>query len=226
MSIQFGRIDDLASAAAAGPGPERDELTELCYDLVRYQINRRGYFPAKGMTRADLVQEGVTGVLDALRYWIPERMRSFSNFALICIDRNLQEALTRAYRVKHRPLNDAVSLDKPAYTDKQGQASTAETRLTTWRLSNPAGRNPLHLLLEAEATQEIRDALGRAAGSEVERVALQRCILQGEPYQIAAAALGCHYKSIDNACQRVRRKLRRMVEQGEISPATAKGASL
>jgi len=188
-----------------------EELVEVARDgnelaietlLTRYRhyarAKARSYFLA-GADREDIVQEGMIGLFKAIRDFRPDRNSAFRAFAELCITRQIITAIKTATRQKHIPLNSYVSLNKQAAPDEDDGRSLGEV-LTSTEILDPA-----ELLISAEEIAAIKESMGRLL-SELETEVL-RLYMDGKSYQEIGDMLGRHVKSIDNALQRIKRKL-------------------
>jgi RNA polymerase sporulation-specific sigma factor len=170
--------------------------------LVRYRhyarAKARTYFLA-GADRDDIVQEGLIGLFKAIRDFEPGKGTAFRAFAELCITRQIITAVKSATRQKHIPLNSYVSLTKVTTED--------EGRTVAQRTSDPA-----ELIISAEEVAALRSSLAEVlSGLETEVLSLY---MEGKSYQQIADGLGRHVKSIDNALQRIKRKLEPYVGAG------------
>ena len=138
------------------------------------------------------------GLYKAIRDYKEERLSSFRAFAELCITRQMITAIKTATRQKHIPLNSYVSLNKPVYDDDSDR--TLIDVLSAGRMANPED-----LLIGQEDYAAIEERIGEVL-SVLEREVLLS-YLSGKSYQEIAEELGRHVKSIDNALQRVKRKL-------------------
>ncbi len=155
------------------------------------RICSRPYFLIGGDTE-DLIQEGMIGLLSAIREYDPDKGASFKTFANICIHNRIQSAVRSASQKKHRPLNDCVPFD---------DVLSDESKSLGTRFSHPS---PEEQVLARETQQEFSTYpryLSKFENSVAERY------LAGSSYQEIAASLDCPIKSVDNAIQRIRRKL-------------------
>ena len=141
----------------------------------------------------DLIQEGMLGLFKAIRDYRPEKSDSFGAFAKLCISRQLYTAIQAASRQKHTPLNTYVELT-------EGLEGVEDT---------PQGKSPEELLIDQEAAEGMLEQM-TALLSPLEHTILER-YLDGENYIQIAEALGKTPKSIDNALQRIRRKLKKFI---------------
>jgi RNA polymerase sporulation-specific sigma factor len=158
----------------------------------------RSYFLA-GADREDIVQEGMIGLYKAIRDFQAERNSSFRAFAELCITRQIITAIKTATRQKHAPLNSYVSLNKTSSGDDDDERSFADSFV------GEAVADPAELVISAEEIAGIRASMGEVLSS-LETEVLQ-LYMDGKSYQEIAGALGRHVKSIDNALQRIKRKL-------------------
>jgi RNA polymerase sporulation-specific sigma factor len=198
MSENLGDLDD---EALVGRVREGDELA-LDLLLTRYRhyarAKARSYFLA-GADKEDIVQEGMIGLFKAIRDFQDAKNTAFRAFAELCITRQIITAIKTATRQKHMPLNSYVSLNKPSSQDDDDQRSLADT------LVAPTFSDPVDLVISAEEVADIRSSMGRVLSSLETEVL--RLYMDGKSYQQIADMLGRHVKSIDNALQRIKRKL-------------------
>ena len=178
--------------------------------LTRYRhyarAKARSYFLA-GADKEDIVQEGMIGLYKAIRDFDPEQSTAFRAFAELCITRQIITAIKTATRQKHQPLNSYVSLNRPlsnAENDDRSLADSIETREVA---------DPAELVISAEEVDSIRETMGELL-SELEAEVLQ-LYMDGKSYQQIADMLGRHVKSIDNALQRIKRKLEHHITGGD-----------
>lgn len=185
------------------------------YEALECLINRyknfvrakaRSYFLI-GADHEDIVQEGMIGLYKAIRDFRGDKLASFKAFAELCITRQIITAIKTATRQKHIPLNSYVSLDKPCHDDSD----------RTLYDSLPGGWhfNPEQVYITQEEYKDIEDKISQIL-SELERKVLM-LYLDGRSYQEIAVDLNRHVKSIDNALQRVKRKLEKYLEIREIT---------
>ena len=152
----------------------------------------------------DIVQEGMIGLYKAIRDFRPEKLASFRAFAELCITRQIITAIKTATRQKHIPLNSYVSLNKPLYDEESDR--TLLDVITEGRSADPE-----ELLIGRESYVSIESRIDEAL-SPLERRVLA-AYLDGKSYQEIAQMLGRHVKSIDNALQRVKHKLEKLMEE-------------
>jgi RNA polymerase sporulation-specific sigma factor len=213
----------LTTAASDDTLVDRCQLGEeaaLNLLLERYRsfarAKARGYFIAGG-DLDDLEQEGMIGLFKAVRDYRPEREASFRSFAELCITRQIITAIKTATRQKHRPLNQYVSLWGMRLVDDPGEALVEE--LPHHRVPDPADE-----LVSSEDLADMHTSLARMlSGLEVDVLQLY---VEGRTYQEIGERLGRQAKSIDNALQRIKRKLEghlaaRLPDAGALTPAVA-----
>lgn len=191
---------------------QADDEDALVVVLERYRkfarAKARSYFLVGG-DREDIVQEGMIGLYKAVRDYSAGEGASFRSFAELCITRQILTAIKTATRQKHQPLNSYVSLDQPHSDDPS--YTVGDTILVQERgeLGDPL--SSLITSQELAALQRSFDALL----SDLEGDVLELYV-QGRSYQEIAEMLGRHVKSIDNALQRIKRKLEPHLDGGEV----------
>ena len=193
---------ELQSLVAAGDRTAEDVLAERYVRLVR--ACARPLFLAGGDSE-DLIQEGMFGLLSAIRQYDPGAGSSFRSFAEHCIRMRLLSAVKSASRLKHFPLNDGMSLEQLSEDPNTQLPVTPEV----------FRRSPEDLVLARESKEELYTAFNRCL-SRLESAVLG-LYLEGLSYREIAQTLGKQPKVIDNAVQRIRRKLARDTDLGEIS---------
>jgi RNA polymerase sporulation-specific sigma factor len=170
--------------------------------LQRYRhyarAKARSYFLA-GADREDIVQEGMIGLFKAVRDFREEKNTAFRAFAELCITRQIITAIKSASRQKHIPLNSYVSLNRPIHREETDESPLAE-HLRAQEIADPA-----ELVISAEQITSLKESMGREL-SDLETDVLMLYI-DGKSYQEIADVLGRHVKSVDNALQRIKRKL-------------------
>ena len=186
----------LVMRARNGDGNALDALIRRYHGFVRLKAS--SYFLAGGDAE-DLIQEGLIGLYKAVRDFSPEKS-SFRSFAELCVTRQIITAIKTATRFKHAPLNTYVSFSHtPA-----GQESEADCTLGD-ALPGPSVDDPSVCVISTEELQSLVFTLGTGL-SKLEADAL-KLYLEGESYETMAERLGCDTKTIDNALQRVKRKV-------------------
>jgi RNA polymerase sporulation-specific sigma factor len=189
--------EELVERARAGEEKAIEALLQRYRHYARAKA--RSYFLA-GADKEDIVQEGMIGLFKAVRDFRPEKGTVFRAFAELCITRQILTAVKTATRQKHMPLNSYVSLNTPSRgTDQDAERALADV------ISAQAAVDPAELVISAEEIATIRDSLGSVLSPlEVEVLQLY---MDGNSYQQIADTLSRHVKSIDNALQRIKRKL-------------------
>ncbi len=193
--------EEIAVLAQQGDSLASEFLLNKYKNFVRSKA--RSYFLV-GADHEDIVQEGMIGLFKAFRDFKPDKLSSFRAFAELCITRQIITAIKTATRQKHIPLNSYVSLNKPIYDEESDR--TLLDVITEGRATNPE-----ELLIGQEDLSSIEGRIGEAL-SDLEWEVLTS-YLDGKSYQEIAEDLGRHVKSIDNALQRVKRKLERLIEE-------------
>lgn len=200
--------DELVLAARAG---DDEAFTVL---LTRYRafarVKARSYFLV-GADREDIVQEGMIGLYKAIRDFNCERESSFRAFAELCVTRQIITAIKTATRQKHGPLNNYVSFSRPVSGDDDGERVLADV-LPTVAISDPAD-----LVISAERIRALQSHFDEVL-SELETEVL-RLYVGGKSYQEIAEQLQRHVKSIDNALQRIKRKLEEHLHARSVADA-------
>jgi RNA polymerase sporulation-specific sigma factor len=208
FTSQFEDMDDEAIIEAAvqhGNSEALDFLIKKYRNFVRAKA--RSYFLI-GADKEDIVQEGMIGLYKAIRDYKEDKLTSFKAFAELCITRQIITAIKTATRQKHIPLNSYVSLDKPIYDDESDR-----TLLDV--ISGAKVMDPEELIINREEFDNMEDKMAQLL-SDLERKVLA-LYLDGQSYQEISEELNRHVKSIDNALQRVKRKLERYLEVREIT---------
>lgn len=193
--------EELALLAQQGDEDALEYLLNKYKNFVRSKA--RSYFLI-GADHEDIVQEGMIGLYKAIRDFKPEKLSSFRAFAELCITRQIITAIKTATRQKHIPLNSYVSLNKPIYDEESDR--TLLDVITEGRVANPED-----MLISQEDVGLIEDRIGQMLSS-LEREVLS-AYLDGKSYQEIALELDRHVKSIDNALQRVKRKLEKFLDE-------------
>ncbi len=195
-----------------------EEIVEIArvgdIDAQEYLINKyKNYVRAKARTyfllggdKEDLIQEGMIGMYKAIRDFRSDKLSSFRAFAELCITRQIITAIKTATRQKHIPLNSYVSLNKPIYDEDSDR--TLLDVITGNKVTDPE-----ELIISREEFTEIETKMGELLSSLEWKVLMY--YLEGKSYQEIAEDLGRHVKSIDNALQRVKRKLEKYLADRE-----------
>jgi len=188
-----------------GDSEALDYLIHKYKNFVRAKA--RSYFLI-GADKEDIVQEGMIGLYKAIRDYKEDKLTTFKAFAELCITRQIITAIKTATRQKHIPLNSYVSLDKPIY-DEESDRTLMDV------ITGAKGMNPEELIISREQFDSIEGKMNELL-SDLERKVLA-LYLDGQSYQEISEELNRHVKSIDNALQRVKRKLERYLEFREIT---------
>ena len=184
----------------------QDYLLQKYRNFVRAKA--RSYFLI-GAEKEDIIQEGMIGLYKAIRDFRGDKKASFRAFADICVTRQIITAIKTATRQKHIPLNSYVSLNKPIYEEESDR-----TLLDV--LSGAKVINPEDMVIGKEEFGDVEREMNHIL-SDLERQVL-RSYLDGKSYQEMSEELHRHVKSIDNALQRVKRKLEKFMQsQGDVA---------
>ena len=185
------------------------EDAALEYLLNKYKnfvrAKARSYFLI-GADHEDIVQEGMIGLYKAIRDYREDRLSSFRAFAELCVTRQIITAIKTATRQKHIPLNSYVSLNRPIFEEDSDR-----TLLDVITEETPS--NPEEMLIDREDLSVIEGRIGSLL-SDLEKQVLVRYV-EGKSYVEISEEMNRHVKSIDNALQRVKRKLERYLEDME-----------
>lgn len=195
----------LVEQVQQGDGQALNQLILKYKGFVRGKA--RTYFLI-GADREDIIQEGMIGLYKAIRDYRPDKLSSFKMFAELCVTRQIITAIKTATRQKHIPLNSYVSLDKPIYDEE------SDRTLIDIIAEDELG-DPEKLLINREKNGDMEIKM-REVLSELEQEVLN-LYLDGCSYQEISLKLNRHVKSIDNALQRVKRKLERYLQVSEIT---------
>ena len=196
---QQGYVDvvdeGLVRRARGGDQQAMDQIISRYRGFVRLKAS--AYFLAGGDSE-DLIQEGLIGLFKAVRDYRPEREASFRSFAELCVTRQIITAIKTAARNKHSPLNTYVSFSNTRAGSEQ------ETTLADVLPDDPV-TDPINQAISTEELTSLIECLGRVL-SPLEREVLAM-YLEGRSYEEVAERLECNPKSVDNALQRVKRKV-------------------
>ncbi len=186
---------DLARLAQLGEAAAMEDLLNRYKALVRARASE--FFMA-GADREDVIQEGMIGLFKAIRTYQPEHRMPFAAFAAACVQAQITDAVRRASRRKHGPLNQSVSLQALNGPDSE----SGQSLLDVFTEASPDG--PEEAMMGKEAAAAVHGFLKRELSPlELKSVLL---LMQGRSYQQIADSLGVGVKSIDNALRRARRK--------------------
>lgn len=205
--IRYEKLSDtaLVRLAQSGDAKAQAALLEKYAEFVR--LKARSYFLI-GADHEDIIQEGMIGLYKGIRDYRDDREASFKAFAEICITRQIITAIKTATRQKHTPLNSYVSLTNPV-----GDGRDSDRVVMDFLVSDNA-LDPAELVISTEEAQSIKTNFGKMlSGLETE---VLRLYIQGRSYQEIAENLDRHVKSIDNALQRIKRKVEQHLEYREM----------
>lgn len=152
----------------------------------------KSYF-LKGAEQGDIIQEGMIGLFQAIRDYSSHKNTLFKSFATLCIKRKIIDAVKGASRNKHIPLNESLSLDTPTMAEVLGNSYD----------------NPENVLLHNEEKQELRNNIYNSLSCY--EIQILNLYLNSNSYSEIADKIGKDYKSIDNAIQRIKRKIRALI---------------
>ncbi|WP_242705694.1 RNA polymerase sporulation sigma factor SigH [Pontibacillus sp. ALD_SL1] len=197
--------EDVVVYVHKGDSRALEHLINKYKNFVRAKA--RTYFLI-GADREDIVQEGMIGLYKAIRDYQEDKLSSFKAFAELCVTRQIITAIKTATRQKHIPLNSYVSLDKPIY-DEESDRTLLDV------IAGAKALDPEELIINQERFGDMEYKMSELL-SDLERKVLS-LYLDGRSYQEISVDLDRHVKSIDNALQRVKRKLERYLEISEIT---------
>ena len=203
VSYQLMIDEEVVEFAREGDIGALEFLINKYKNFVRAKA--RSYFLV-GADREDIIQEGMIGLYKAIRDFRTDKLSSFRAFAELCITRQIITAIKTATRQKHIPLNSYVSLNKPVYEEDSDR-----TLLDI--ISSSKVADPEEMIISREEYYDIEEKMGEILSSLEWKVLMS--YLEGKSYQEIAEDLKRHVKSIDNALQRVKRKLERYLEKRE-----------
>lgn len=197
--LDYHTLDEQTVVAVAQKG----DLSAQGYLITKYKnvvrAKARSYFLV-GADKEDVIQEGMIGLFKAIRDYRPDRLANFKSFAEICITKQMLTAIRMATRKKHAPLNGYVSLNY-SYGDESNE----------WQLIDAvtAGdhQNPETIVISSEQVKHIKAKMEEVLSDFEQKVLAQH--LEGKGYREIAKDLDRHAKSVDNALQRIKKKLER-----------------
>lgn len=196
--------EEIACAACSGNDNATEFLINKYKNFVRAKA--RSYFLI-GADREDIIQEGMIGLYKSIRDFRGDKLASFKAFAELCVTRQIITAIKTATRQKHIPLNSYVSLNKPIF-DEDSDRTLMDV------ISGVKITDPEELMINREEYSDIEKKMGEILSGLERRVLM--LYLEGKSYQEIAVELQRHVKSIDNALQRVKRKLERYLEVRDV----------
>jgi RNA polymerase sporulation-specific sigma factor len=182
---------------------------QACADLVRryrpmIRSKARSYYLV-GADRDDIIQEGMIGLYKAMRDYDATRLASFHSFAELCVTRQIITAVKSATRRKHSPLNGYVSLSRSTSMEEEGE------RLLSDILAAKGVCDPAEIVVASWETDFIRTGVAQALSPFEAKVL--NLYTNGRSYQEIADTLGRHTKAVDNALQRVKRKMEAQISR-------------
>lgn len=195
--------EDIVEEAKTGDPCAMEYLISKYKNFVK--VKARAYFLI-GADKEDIIQEGMIGLYKATRDYDRDKLTSFKAFAELCITRQIITAIKTATRQKHIPLNSYISLNKPIYDEESDRTLldvVSEIKIT----------DPEEIIISSEELYSMESKIVELL-SDLEWEVLM-AYLDGKSYQEIAKELHRHVKSIDNALQRVKRKLERYLELKE-----------
>ena len=202
----YGSFENMSDEEIVLDAKDNSNTIALDYLINKYRnfvrAKARSYFLI-GADREDIIQEGMIGLYKAIRDFRTDKLSSFRAFAELCVTRQIITAIKTATRQKHIPLNSYVSLNKPIY-DEDSDRTLLDV------LSGSKISDPEDLVISREEFIDIEEKMGEIL-SDLEWKVLM-AYLDGKSYQEIAVELERHVKSIDNALQRVKRKLERYLD--------------
>lgn len=196
--------ESLCARAASGDRAAEEALVLRHTRLVR--VCARPFFLAGGDSE-DLIQEGMLGLLSAIREFRPQKGASFRTFAEVCVRRRIISVVRSAAGGKHLPLNDSVSLDPSLFLANQD--------FTSFGTAYHHQRNPEDVVIHEENLSALEDAIYQGL-TRLEAQVLEH-YLGGLSYAEIAEEVQRSTKSVDNAVQRIRRKIAQYLSRGEYS---------
>lgn len=209
-AMQLARpvLDDLTDGEIVFLAQDGD-VVALEFLMNKYKnfvrAKARTYFLI-GADKEDIIQEGMIGLYKAIRDYRGDRQASFKAFAELCVTRQIITAIKTATRQKHMPLNSYISLNKPIF-DEDSERTLADV-VTLGKVSDPE-----ELMINQEGVMDIEEAMRQLLSGLEQRVV--SLYLEGRTYTEIAQQLDRHVKSVDNALQRVKRKLENYLEKRE-----------
>ena len=189
--------EEIISQIKSGDKDALSYLLEKYKNLVNIKVSK--YFMI-GAEKEDILQEGMIGLFKAIQSFNEEKQNSFKSFANICIERQLITAIKSSNRQKHMPLNTYLSLNTAAYDNNEDDSVEL---IDTF--NSKTAEDPLETIMKKEYYSEVEEAINKNL-SKFEKQVLDR-YLKGESYVTIAKRLDSPVKSVDNAIQRIRKKV-------------------
>jgi RNA polymerase sporulation-specific sigma factor len=204
INENYSMLDDeeLIEKVRGGDMYAQDFLLEK-YRVLVTKIARSRYY-IKGADKEDIIQEGCIGLFKAIRDYKSDKQTKFYTFASLCIERQIITAIKTADRQKHQALNDSVSIDNNVYSED-------DDREYIDKMDNAHGLSPEEVVIGEEEYRVIQKMISQTLSSlELEVLALH---LGGKSYTEIAKELGKEDKSVDNALQRIKKNIERIVKE-------------
>jgi len=195
--------EEIVAMAQEGNKSAEEYLINKYINYVKAKT--KSYFLI-GADKEDIFQEGMIGLFKAIRDYKNDKLSSFRAFAELCVTRQIITAIKAATRQKHVPLNCYLSLNKPVF-DEESERTLIDV-LSSLHISDPE-----EVIISKEERKKIEKRM-RESLSDLE-IEVLKCYLKGKSYQEIACDLDRHAKSIDNALQRVKRKLEKLLTEKE-----------
>ena len=195
--------EEIVALAQAGDGAALEFLLNKYKNFVN---TRSSVYFLIGADHEDIVQEGMIGLYKAIRDFKSEKLTSFRAFAELCVTRQIITAIKTATRQKHIPLNSYVSLNKPIY-DEESDRTLLDV------ISEEVPSDPEAMLIDREDLSFIEGRIGEML-SDLEKQVLV-LYMEGKSYVEISKTMGRHVKSVDNALQRIKRKLQKYLKRSE-----------
>ena len=192
--------EEVVLLAQSGDTLATERIMNKYSDVVRRRA--RTYFLV-GADREDVIQEGMIGLFKAVRDFAPDKQSGFKAFAELCITRQIITAIKTATRQKHMPLNTYISLNRPLYDEEY------ETTLMDVLGEDKSTANPEEIMINREQFEDIHLKMDEILSAFECRVL--SLYLQGKSYQDIGSVLEREPKAIDNALQRIKRKLEKYI---------------
>ncbi len=196
--------EKLVELAQSGDSDAESALIVRFMGLVK--LETRPFFLV-GADKSDLIQEGSIGLVAAIRDYDESRGGSFRSFAEICISRKIYSAIKTAVRKKHQPLNDYVSLDRNVFENINDDSDT----VLADNLVVPNLDNPEDLIIEKESYDELIAQMNERL-TTLEKQVLE-LFLDGYSYAQIAESLSKTVKAVDNAIQRIKKKVKKLLRE-------------
>ena len=206
----FKKYEEMEDTQLIELSKKENDLLAIEYLINKYKkivrMKARGYYIMGGDSE-DIMQEGMIGLYKAIRDFDESKQVNFYSFAVLCITRQIHTAIKSANRQKHIPLNSSLSLDRAVYEENEDL-----TYIDTFANSDIS--NPENLIISSENKTALEKRIGESLSSLEKKVLF--LYLRGKSYVEIAVAIGKDEKSIDNALQRIKKKVTKIIEQQEV----------